>query len=139
MEIFEDGEIDLGGVIHALPDRTGGRGSIRASSWKWIMEDSRCFYERLDKVSHAVVAQPLMVGGIGLLSVIISVDLFLTVISLVALVFAWLFGTVATGKEVGERLARTLRQNGAVVVSAGLGTFLLMFVIGSIQAMNNFS
>lgn len=97
------------------------------------------FQERLDKVSHAVVTQPLMVGGIGLLSVIVGVALFLTVIPVVALVFAWLFGIVAMGKEVGERLARALRQNWEMVVSAGVGTFLLVFVVGSIQAVNNFS
>lgn len=97
------------------------------------------FQERLDKVSHAVISQPLMVGGVGLLSVIAGAALFLTVIPVVALVFAWLFGIVAMGKEVGERLARALRQNWEMVVSAGLGTFLLMFVVGSIQAVNNFS
>jgi cytoskeletal protein CcmA (bactofilin family) len=97
------------------------------------------FQERLDKVSHAVVSQPLMVGGVGLLSVIVGVALFLTVIPVVALVFAWLFGIVAMGKEVGERLARAMRQDWAMVLSAGVGTFLLMFVVGSIQAVNNFS
>lgn len=97
------------------------------------------FQERLDKVSHAVTAQPLMAGGIGLLAVVVAVALFLTVIPVVALVFAWLFGIVAIGKEVGERLARAMRQDWAMVVNAGLGTFLLMFVVGSIQAVNNFS
>jgi hypothetical protein len=80
-----------------------------------------------------------MVGGIGLLAVVVAVALFLTVIPVVALVFAWLFGIVAIGKEVGERLARAMRQDWAMVVNAGLGTFLLMFVVGSIQAVNNFS
>lgn len=96
------------------------------------------FQERLDKVSHAVVTQPLTVGGIGLLSVIVGVALFLTVIPLVALVFAWLFGIVAIGREIGERLARGLHQGWAVAVSAGVGTFLLMFVLGSISAVNEF-
>ncbi|HEY5729361.1 MAG TPA: hypothetical protein VIS72_04880 [Anaerolineales bacterium] len=97
------------------------------------------FQERLDKVSHAVVAQPLMVGGIGLLSIIVGVALFLTIIPVVALVFAWLFGMVAIGREVGERLAKAVRQDWAMVVNAGLGTFLLMFVVGSIQAVGNIS
>ena len=97
------------------------------------------FQDRLDKVSHAVIAQPLMVGSIGLLSFIIGIALFLTVIPVVALVFAWLFGVIAIGLEVGERLAKALRQEWAMVVNAGLGTFLLMFVVGSIQAVNNFS
>lgn len=97
------------------------------------------FQERLDKVSHAVTVQPLMVGGIGLLSVIVGLALFLTIIPVVALVFAWLFGIVAIGKDVGERLARAMRQDWSMVINAGLGTFLLMFVVGSIQAVNNFS
>ncbi len=97
------------------------------------------FQDRLDKVSHAVITQPLMVGSIGLLSFIIGIALFLTVIPVVALVFAWLFGVIAIGLEVGERLAKALRQEWAMVVNAGLGTFLLMFVVGSIQAVNNFS
>jgi len=97
------------------------------------------FQERLGKVSNAVIAQPLMVGGIGLLSVIVGVALFLTIIPVIALVFAWLFGIVAIGLEVGERLAKALRQEWAMVINAGLGTFLLMFVVGSIQAVNGLS
>jgi len=97
------------------------------------------FQERLDKVSQAVVAQPLMAGSIGLLSVIVAIALFLTVIPLVALVFAWLFGMVAIGKEVGERLSKAIQQDWAMVLNAGLGTFLLMFVVGSIQAVGDFS
>jgi len=95
------------------------------------------FEERLDKVSHAVITQPLMVGGIGILSILVGLALFLTVIPVVALIFAWLFGIIAIGQEVGERLAKALRQNWAMVVSTGLGTFLLMFVVGSIQAVSD--
>jgi hypothetical protein len=97
------------------------------------------FQERLDKVSHAVITQPLMVGGIGLLSIIIAIALILTIIPVVALVFAWLFGMIAIGKEIGERLGRVMHQDWAMAVSAGVGTFLLMFVLGSIDAVNNFS
>jgi len=97
------------------------------------------FQDRLDKVSHAVIAQPLMVGGIGILSLIVGAALFLTVLPVVALVFAWLFGVIAIGKEIGERLGKAMRQDWAMVVNAGLGTFLLMFIVGSIQAVNNFS
>ena len=97
------------------------------------------FQERLNKVSHAVVTQPLMVGGIGLLSVFVGFALFLTVIPVVALVFAWLFGIIAIGQEVGERLAKAMRQNWAMVVNTGLGTFMLMFVVGSIQAVGDFA
>jgi cytoskeletal protein CcmA (bactofilin family) len=97
------------------------------------------FQERLDKVSHAAVTQPLMAGGVGLLSVLVGAALFLTIIPIVALVFAWLFGMVAIGREIGERLARAVRQDWAAVLSAGAGTFLLMFVVGSIQTLGEFS
>ena len=97
------------------------------------------FQERLDKVSHAVTAQPLMVGGIGLLSVIVGLALFLTVIPIVALVFAWLFGVIAIGREIGERFATAIRQNWAPVLTTGIGTFILTFIVNSIQSLGNFS
>ncbi|GAB4458795.1 MAG: hypothetical protein Kow0070_12960 [Anaerolineales bacterium] len=97
------------------------------------------FQERLDKVSYAAVTQPLMAGGVGLLSVLVGAALFLTIIPLVALVFAWLFGMVAIGREIGERLARAMRQDWAAVLNAGVGTFLLMFVVGSVQTLGEFS
>jgi len=97
------------------------------------------FQERLDRVSHAAVTQPLVAGAVGLLSVLVGVALFLTVIPLVALVFAWLFGMVAIGREVGERLARALHLDWAAVLSAAVGTFLLMFIVGSVQTLGEFS
>ena len=97
------------------------------------------FQERLDKVSHAVVSQPIMVGGIGLLSVVVGLALFLTVIPVVALVFAWLFGVIAIGREVGERFGKAVRQDWAPVITTGLGTFVLMFVVNSIQSLGNIS
>ncbi len=97
------------------------------------------FEERLDKVSYAAVTQPLMAGGVGLLSVLVGAALFLTIIPLVALVFAWLFGMVAIGREIGERLARAMRQDWAAVLNAAVGTFLLMFVVGSVQTLGEFS
>ena len=97
------------------------------------------FQERLDKVAHAVTAQPLMVGGIGLLSVIVGLALFLTVIPVVVLVFAWLFGVIALGREVGERFAVAVKQNWAPVLTTGLGTFILTFIVNSIQSLGNFS
>ena len=97
------------------------------------------FQERLNKVSHAVIAQPLMVGGIGILSIIVCLALFLTVIPVVALVFAWLFGVIAIGQEIGERFANAVRQDWAPVLTTGLGTFVLTFIVNSIQSLNNFS
>jgi len=104
------------------------------------------FKERLDKVSQAVVVQPLMTTGVGLLTI---VALFVTAItlillpiaalSLIPLGLAWLFGMIAIGQEIGERLANALRQEWAPVLATGLGTFTIMFIVGFIQSLNELS
>lgn len=102
------------------------------------------FQKRLDYVSQAVVAQPLMTSSIGLLTIVALLVIALTIIllpfallGLIPLGLAWLFGVVAIGQEIGERLAKAMRQNWTTVVNTGLGTFLLMFVVGSIQSLND--
>ena len=104
------------------------------------------FKERLDMVSEAVIVQPLMTTGVGLLTI---VALFVTaitiillpvaVVSLIPLGFAWLFGVIAIGQEVGERLAKALQQEWAPVLATGLGTFIVMFIVGFIQSLNELS
>jgi len=89
------------------------------------------FQKRLDYVSQAVMAQPVMAGGVGLLSVFVAFALFLTIIPLVALGLAWLFGVVAIGSEIGDRLGKAVRQDWTPVVNAGIGAF--------VDAINNFS
>ena len=102
--------------------------------------------ERLDKVSHAVVEQPLMTAGIGLLTIVAIAVVAVTIIllpfaalSLIPLGFAWLFGVIAIGQEIGERFAKAIRQEWAPVLTTGLGTFLLMFIVGFIQSLNDLS
>jgi len=104
------------------------------------------FKERLDKVSQAVVAQPLMTTSIGLLTIVALVIVAVTIIllpfailSLIPLGFAWLFGVIAIGQEIGERFAKALRQEWAPVLATGLGTFILMFIVGFIQSLNDLS
>ncbi|MGA7194635.1 MAG: hypothetical protein WBW94_13485 [Anaerolineales bacterium] len=105
---------------------------------------------QLDRVAQAIVTEPIIAGGIGLLTTFISpiallilvVILVLTLIlipvavlavfvwaTLIAL--AWLFGVIALGLEVGERFTKAIHQSWAPVLSAGFGTFLLMFVVGA--------
>ena len=104
------------------------------------------FQQRLDKVSQAVVVQPLMTTSIGLLTIIalfvVAITIILlpiAVLGLIPLGFAWLFGVIAIGQEIGERFAKALRQDWAPVLTTGLGTFALMLVVGSIQALNGLS
>ena len=91
------------------------------------------------RVSQAVVAQPLVAGGLGFLTVVVApfVLLFLVIIiigipvaliAVLLLVAAWAFGFIAIGAEVGKRLAQMSKADWALPVSAGLGTFLLALI-----------
>jgi Polymer-forming cytoskeletal len=102
------------------------------------------FQSHLARVSQAVVSQPLMTTGIGLLTVVVLIIAALTLIllplvglSLIPLAFAWLFGVVSIGQEIGERLAKALRQDWTPVIATGLGTFVLVFIIASFQSLNH--
>jgi cytoskeletal protein CcmA (bactofilin family) len=102
------------------------------------------FQNHLSRVSQAVVVQPLMTTSIGLLTIVVLIVAALTLIllplvglSLIALAFAWLFGVISIGQEIGERLARALRQDWQPVLTTGLGTFVLVFIVASIQSINH--
>jgi hypothetical protein len=102
------------------------------------------FQERLDRVSQAIVTQPLMTTSIGLLTIVVMIIAALTLIllpvvglGLIPLAFAWLFGVISMGQEIGDRFARALRQDWTPVISTGLGTFALVFVVASIQSLHN--
>jgi cytoskeletal protein CcmA (bactofilin family) len=101
------------------------------------------FRDRLDRVSQAAVTQPLTASSIGLLTIVVMFLVAITIIllpfvllGLIPLAFAWLFGIISIGQEVGDRFAKALRQDWEPVVTTGLGTFALVFVIASIQSMN---
>ncbi len=86
---------------------------------------------QIERTGKAIVSQPVVVGAIGLLSVVVAAVLFLTFLPLVLLVLAWLFGIVALGAEVGERFTKAINQVWSPVVTIGFGTFLLV-VVGSV-------
>jgi cytoskeletal protein CcmA (bactofilin family) len=92
-----------------------------------------------DRVAHAIIAQPLTAGGLGLLTVVVApIAIILSVITLVgiplaliiviALVAAGVFGWIAIGYEIGQRFTRAIHQNWHPAFSAGLGTFALTLV-----------
>lgn len=102
------------------------------------------FQSHLARVSEAVVAQPLMTTSIGLLTIVVLIVAALTLIllplvglSLIALAFAWLFGVISIGQEIGERLARALHQAWTPVIATGVGTFILVFIVASVQSLNH--
>jgi len=95
------------------------------------------FESQLDKVAQVAINQPIMVGGIGILSVFIAIAMFFTILPLFALAFAWLFGVIAIGKEIGKRTGKALNQEWTPVIATGLGTFFLVFLLALVNSINN--
>jgi hypothetical protein len=87
---------------------------------------------QIERTGQAIVSQPLMTGAIGLLSVLVAAILFLTVLPPIFVAFAWFFGVVSMGFEVGERFRKAINQVWAPVLTIGFGTFLLMLAGGII-------
>ncbi len=92
-----------------------------------------------DRVAHAVLAQPLTAGGLGLLTVLVapigvillSVTIVLipvAVAAALALAVAAVFGWIAIGYEIGQRFTAAIHQNWHPAFSAGLGVFALTLV-----------
>jgi cytoskeletal protein CcmA (bactofilin family) len=99
------------------------------------------FQPQFERVSDAIMKQPVTAGGFGLLTlivapvaiVIMTVTILLIPLALItALVIpiAWLFGVIAIGQEVGDRFTKAINQTWAPVLSTGFGTLLLMLLGG---------
>jgi hypothetical protein len=99
-----------------------------------------------DRVARAVVSEPLVSGGVGLLTTIVApivlVVLSLTIILIpvtftvfIALVIAWGFGLVAIGLELGRRISKIFNQEWHPALAAGAGTFVLIFVVNGLDAL----
>ena len=98
---------------------------------------------QMERVAQAAVSQPMMAGGVGLLTVVLvpivmivmAITLILIPVSVIVgfvVAFAWLFGLVALGMEVGERFTKAIEQSWAPVLTAGFGAFLLAMVSESL-------
>jgi hypothetical protein len=94
---------------------------------------------QMERVAQTFARQPLMAGGVGIVTTLASplVALFMlvTVILILAIPFlalglflAWLFGIIAIGLEVGERFTRSIGQDWSTTLTAGFGTFLLVLI-----------
>jgi hypothetical protein len=86
----------------------------------------------IERTGNLIVTQPLMTGAIGLVATLVGIIFALTIIPPLVVAFAWLFGVVAMGREVGERFAAAINQHWTPVITVGTGTFLLMVVGGAI-------
>jgi hypothetical protein len=99
-----------------------------------------------ERTAQAVATQPILSGGIGLLSavilppvlIILSITICLLPLTLVALALVaiiWAFGLIAIGLELGKRLVALARQDWAPAVSAALGTFILMLILNTVGSL----
>lgn len=95
------------------------------------------------RVGQTVVSQPLVSGGMGLLTtlvaimaiVLLAITLICSPLALLAaiiLAVAWVFGVVALGVESGERLAKMVHRDWPLPLSAALGAFGITLVTGVI-------
>ncbi|KAA3647905.1 MAG: hypothetical protein DWQ07_02655 [Chloroflexi bacterium] len=98
-----------------------------------------------ERVADAIVAQPIITGGIGFLTVIIApiILVVLTILTFLILsipaafgalllVIGGTFGWIAMGFEVGQRLEDAMNQNWSPPIQAGVGTFFLTLGVAAI-------
>jgi len=104
------------------------------------------FATEIDRVARAALAQPVITGGAGLLTLMllpfVVLALVITILGipvafilLIVLGVAWLIGWVALGLEVGRRIAALFNQTWAPAVAAGVGTLVLYFVLGGFSLL----
>jgi len=100
----------------------------------------------VDRVKQAALTQPVITTGAGLLTailgplalVVITITIILIPVTIVAVVLffiAWLIGWVALGSEVGKRIAKAINIDLAPAISAGVGTFILLFVFDGFREL----
>lgn len=96
---------------------------------------------QMDRVARTIVGQPFLAASVGLLTIplalagmlLLTLTLLLFPVAVVAgvvLVLACIFGIIALGQEVGERFAQATHQTWTPVLTAGIGSFLLMLAVG---------
>ncbi|MBN2147092.1 MAG: polymer-forming cytoskeletal protein [Anaerolineales bacterium] len=120
---------------------------VRTVLWALIAMLAMMFLApKAESVSATIISQPLIAGGLGLLTLIIAplvlVAIGITIILLpvtlvggILLFAAWAFGMISLGLELGKRFARIFNQEWHPALAAGLGTFLLFLVLNSISAV----
>jgi hypothetical protein len=100
----------------------------------------------VEKVRLAALSQPVISVGAGFLTailaplvlVVITITIILipvTLISIILILIAILLGWVALGLEIGKRIGKILNIEWAPAISAGVGTFVLLFVFGGIREL----
>lgn len=98
------------------------------------------FSQQAERVASAALDQPVITGGVGLVTAILTplalLALIITIllipvalILVLVLAVAWILGWVSLGLFVGRRIAKMLDQEWAPALAAGVGTLILYFVL----------
>lgn len=96
--------------------------------------------------AQAAFGQPVVAGGLGLLTLVIAVPVIViltitiilipvSILAVAAVIAAWVMGVIALGLEVGKRLQDLFKQTWAPAVTAGLGTFILVLIVNGARAV----
>lgn len=99
-----------------------------------------------ERTARTAVSQPVVSGGLGLLTVVILsmvIIVFAITICLIpaslllalAWAISWGFGLIALGLEVGKRIGGLFDKEWAPGVSAGVGTFALILVLNGLDVL----
>lgn len=117
---------------------------VTSLGWAALAALAMLFFDvQTQRVSTAVLHQPIIGGSMGLLTilagtviiVVLSVTILLIPVALVGiliLVFACVFGWIAIGVELGQRISHSIHQEWSLPLTAALGTFTLNFVANGI-------
>ncbi len=100
----------------------------------------------LGRAAQTALSQPLLSGGLGLLTVVVVVIVAIllgiticlipiSIIAILLMIIAWCFGLIALGFEVGKRISSTSKTPWHPALSAGLGTLLLIGVLNGVSAL----
>lgn len=144
-------KIDLSNIPrNDFPFSTLGRGLwffFRIFLWAAVAALLAIFLPNpIDRVSRAIVSQPILSGGVGLLTALVAPILLLilaftiilipiSLLGVLILAAAWFFGRVSLGMEVGRRIGNAFHKDWPAPIDAGLGTFALVLVVDGIGSL----
>jgi hypothetical protein len=100
----------------------------------------------LTRISQTVLSQPLISGGLGLMTIIILPIILvlmaiticlipIAIIGVILLILVWVYGIIALGLEIGKRISASFKKEWHPSIAAGLGTLLLITILNGMQSI----
>lgn len=97
-----------------------------------------------ERTRNAIKNNPLLSGGLGMISIFISAFLIIifaimiflipaSILLVMILGFGLFYGWVVVGTEIGSRVAEALNHNWTLPVKAGLGTLGMSLIVNSLD------